>query len=299
MKSGKISAALNLCVLLLFIFTSSYAWSMVEDSLYLSLVKSCAEKGIIHAVDSKLSEQKTKLFVTQAKRMGYTSSEARAIVSKFEREKVPVLVDTFIYYICSSSVTKEDWEWTLQYFENEKGREVLKHFDYYASDEFSDRMKERLISSVSELLVERKVVKENCSAPKDFQKKASRYFDVYGGNDNAMNVVVEHLSAITSEKMFPLVDEYLRKNLFSVLCDMSYGHLLSSDFQYMNDFFASPVGGRVWSVKEWLSEEGEDAFDEVLDESFEAFLQEYYQVAPPATLQVAPLENDERNGAHG
>lgn len=298
MTLKRINSAWKVCLLLLSMMVTANAWSSSEDSLFISLVRACGEYEATHFSDLRLTPACEVDFEMQARKMGYSKSEAREIVTLFSKEKLTALVDTFLLTVYGEATTVEDLNWTIAYFESEKGREVMKHFEYWKGDEFNKRVTQRMIPSMTNLLLEKRVEKEVSTAPKDFQKQFEKYFYSYGGISGVGEIVIERLVAQSDKELTPLILKYIETNLLSLLCDVSYPQLSTDDFKFMNDYFGSSVGKRVTKGNARLFYLVE-FFLEMARGQYDEYLQDYYQNTPPSIFQVAPLESDVKEGGNG
>lgn len=271
----------------LFVALSSFSVWAEADSTYTALVKDCVSNDFLWVGGYEWPSRKYAQYKRQALDLGYSEVESKKLLSHFEDETCPELFISYVTEYFAEELTSEDMRSALALFDTEQGIHATESLGFFKSDKFRKELTDTLLYDMADLIIEKKVTKKKCLAPKQYQKLFRSYMISSGWDDSSVSAAMEQLVSLSDNDRDELISQYFIQNLQTVMIHFFYRNVPMEDLRFLHDFSKSAVGakfGRI--VKKTLGDIG--LYYELVDREFSSFLKKEYEIHPPEVLKVAP-----------
>ncbi len=253
----------------------------VADSLYVDLWIECMRLDIISEDGLDIPSSYESRFVEKSMAIGYTREEAVVISNRYRTEVVDSVRSNYIFNIYCEYVSLADLRSALDYFDNDYGRAVLNRMRNPSDSALTAKMKDRMVRSISSMLVDGKMVEEKSLCPSSYLKKAKKYLEVSGQKDFSFSSFFEKKG---NDRSARLISSYMDKNWIVLASDALYGLLPEADLDFINKFYATKVGKRFSKATEVIMY-GVGDFLLWVDDEFEPYLRGQYEKNPPSFMK--------------
>lgn len=262
-----------------------------EDSTYINLMVECMERHVV-SVKGNFTLPSTEFdkYKRMAMDQGYSSREAKALVSRFEEEVISAYTLEFVKERFIEEITIEDMQAALPIFRTEQGVRASEELDYLDSEEFTKKLTERFLEDFVEILVDNKVTKKKSDLPKAYQKLYYSYFRSSVCDEATMAEKIVQLIGSkerANRKIVKLIGEYVNHNSFVVVMQLSYPKVTMETLRFIHEFNSSNLGKKFCRTAQKVFMDV-DVFYKNMENKANVFLNEEYGIHPPKSLEVSP-----------
>lgn len=282
-------------MLLLPLLLFSWAAKCDEVDDYVDLFVECMRLNIVSEDGLKIPSSDEFRFVEKSMAIGYTKEEAVAIANRFSAEVVDSIKSSYLFSVYYEYVSYADLRAALDYFDNDYGRAVLNRSDFHSDSVTTVKLTNRMISAISSMLIDGKMVEEKSLCPSGYLKKAKRYIEVSGMKDFSFASV---LGKKNNDRSAKIISSYMDKNWVVLVSDAMYGSFTEEDLDYINKFYASKAGKSFSKASKVVLNGVGDFFLWVQDE-FEPYLRGEYEKNPPSFMKGLEKSGDVEDSLNG